>query len=146
MKKLMLAASAAAFVFAAPAYAGPGKGNSKQSHPMGHKMGKSHKQGGLFDANDHAKGFGVGGCPPGLVNRTPSCVPPGHAKRRFGIGQRVPFGYNGLLGYNALPYDLRSRYGAALDPRSRYIHDNSYLYRIDPQTMLVQQVLGALIR
>ena len=69
------------------------------------------------------------------------CLAPG-----VGVGQRIPNGYNGLLGYNALPYDVRSQYGAALDPRSNYIYDQSYLYRVDPTTMLVQQVLGALVR
>jgi hypothetical protein len=64
----------------------------------------------------------------------------------FGVGQRVPLGYQGLLGYNSLPYNLRNYYGTQLDPRYRYIYDNNYIYRVDPKTMLVQQVLSALIR
>ena len=60
--------------------------------------------------------------------------------------QRVPLGYNGLLGYNALPYDLRNHYGPQLDPYSRYIYDRNYIYRVDPRTMLVQQVLNAILR
>ena len=58
----------------------------------------------------------------------------------------MPLNYNGLLGYNSLPYDLRSHYGRQLDPRSRYIYDNNYLYRVDPTTMAVQQVLNAILR
>lgn len=143
MKNLIIAASVAAFAFSAPAYAGPGKGQSKQAQ----KMGQAHKanRSAHLGHSNQGKGFGVNGCPPGLANK-PMCMPPGQHKKRFGVGQRVPLGYNGLLGYNALPQDLRNRYGANLDPRSRYIYDNSYLYRVDPQTMLVQQVLGALIR
>ena len=93
-----------------------------------------------------APGYGVGGCPPGLAKKAVTCMPPGQAKNLFGVGQRVPTGYNGLLGYNALPNDLRSYYGQQLDPRSRYVYDNNYIYRVDPRTMLVQQVLNALIR
>lgn len=143
MKNIILAASVAAFAFAAPAYAGPGKGHSKQAH----KMAKANKSGhaGQIGHAGHGQGFGVDGCPPGLAKK-PMCMPPGQYKQRFGVGQRVPNGYNGLLGYNALPYDVRSQYGSALDPRSNYIYDQSYLYRVDPTTMLVQQVLGALIR
>ena len=85
------------------------------------------------------------GCPPGLAKK-PMCMPPGQYKKQFELGQRVPLGYKGLLGYNALPYDVRSQYGAALDPRSRYIYDNNHLYGVDPKTMVVQQILGALIR
>ena len=64
----------------------------------------------------------------------------------FSVGQRVPKGYDNMLGYNALPYDLRSQYGQQLDPYGRYIHDDSYLYRVDPKTMVVQQVLSAILR
>ena len=103
-------------------------------------MGKAQHMG---HAN-HGQGYGVQGCPPGLAKK-PMCMPPGQYKKQFEVGQRLPLNQR-LLGYNALPYDLRSQYGAALDPRSRYMYDNSYLYRVDPKTMLVQQVLGALIR
>jgi hypothetical protein len=140
MKKLLIAASVAAFAIAAPAHAGPGKGQSKQAH----KMGQAHK-------GDHAghagygQGYGAGKCPPGLAKK-PLCMPPGQYKQMFAVGQRVPYGYNGMFGYNALPHDLRARYGGSLDPRANYIYDGDYLYRVDPKTLLVQQVLSALIR
>jgi len=136
MKKLILIAGAAGLASAGPALAKPGNG---------HGQGNAH-------ANAHAPGiqgpvgYGAGGCPPGLAKKNPPCMPPGQAKKLFGVGQRVPLGYQGLLGYNSLPYDLRNHYGAQLDPRNRYIYDNNYIYRIDPKTMLVQQVLSALIR
>jgi hypothetical protein len=130
MKKLILIAAAAALGIAGPALAKPGKG---------HGQGNPH----AYGANGPV-GYGVGGCPPGLAKK--GCMPPGQAKKLFGIGQRVPRGYDGLLGYNNLPYNVRSYYGRQLDPRSRYIYDNNYIYRVDPRTMLVQQVLNSLIR
>jgi hypothetical protein len=41
---------------------------------------------------------------------------------------------------------VRSYYGPQLDPYSRYVYDQNYIYRVDPRTMLVQQILSALIR
>ena len=131
MKQLILLAGAAALASTAPALAKPGKGHGAHGKP-GHALA--------------APGYGVQGCPPGLAKKAVPCVPPGQAKKLFGVGQRVPAGYNGLLGYNALPDPLRSYYGSRLDPRSRYIYDNSYIYRVDPQTMLVQQILSAVLR
>lgn len=129
MKKLVLIAGAAALGFTGPALARPGHGNG---HGNPHALG--------------AVGYGVRGCPPGLAKKNPPCIPPGQAKKLFGIGQRVPLGYRGLLGYNSLPYSLRNYYGPELDARARYIYDQNYIYRVDPRTMLVSQILSALIR
>ena len=138
MKHALLIASAAAFAFAPPAFAKPGNGHGK-----GHGKGPS-----ALVHGDHGKGslygYGLGGCPPGLAKKAMPCVPPGQAKRLFNVGQRVPLGYNGLLGYDRLPYDVRSRY--ALDPASRYIYRDDYLYRVDPRTMVVREVLSAILR
>lgn len=71
-------------------------------------------------------------------------MPPGQAKK-LALGQRIPLGAQ-LLGYNGLPYDVRSRYGAQLDPYGRYAYHDNYLYRVDPTTMAVQQILGGLLR
>ncbi len=127
MKKLILALGALALGFTGPALAKPGHG-----HGHGPAMA--------------APGYGIAGCPPGLAKKNPPCIPPGQAKKLFGIGQRVPLGYQGLLGYNSLPYDVRDYYGPQLDPRARYIYDQNYIYRVDPRTMLVSQILSALIR
>ena len=128
MKTLIFLAGAAMLASAGPALAKPGKGHGKHGNP--------HVTGQYIAP-------GLGACPPGLAKK--GCMPPGQAKKLFGVGQRVPYGYQGLLGYNSLPYDVRSYYGGQLDPRSRYIYDNSYLYRVDPTTMVVQQVLNALL-
>lgn len=84
-------------------------------------------------------------CPPGLRTKNLSCMPPGQFKKMFELGQRVPAGYRGLVRYDDLPYDVRMSYGGALDPDSRYVYDQQYLYRIDPTTMVVRQILRLLI-
>ena len=90
-------------------------------------------------------GYGAGGCPPGLQKKNELCMPPGRYKKLFEIGQRVPKGYDGLRSYNSLPYELRMRHGGALDPQARYIYDRQYLYRVDPTTMVVRQIIRSLL-
>lgn len=136
MKQIVILAGAATLAFAGPAFAKPGHAGGKGK---GHGAAAVH-----YLANPI--GYGVGGCPPGLAKKAVPCIPPGQAKKLFGVGQRVPLNYNGLFGYNSVPDNLRSYYGGQLDPRSRYIYDNSYLYRVDPTTMVVQQVLNAILR
>jgi hypothetical protein len=137
MKQILMLAGAATLVFAGPAF-------GKPAHAS-HGKGKGHGAAAVHHPANPI-GYGVGGCPPGLAKKAMPCVPPGQAKKLFGVGQRVPLNYNGLLGYNSVPDNLRSYYGGQLDPRSRYIYDNSYLYRVDPTTMVVQQVLNAILR
>ena len=121
MKQVILLAGAATLAFAGAAHAKPPHaGHGKHgAHVAGH-------------------------CPPGLAKKNAACMPPGQYKKLFEVGQRVPHGYNGLLGYNALPYDLRQRYGG-LDPYGRYIYDQNYLYRVDPTTMVVREILRAIL-
>ena len=52
--------------------------------------------------------------------------------------------YGNLWSYNQIPYDLRSRYD--FDQSSRYYYRDGYVYRVNPRTMLVQQVVSALLR
>ena len=124
MKSLFLLAGAAALASAGAAQARP-------PHAKGHQ---GHGQ--------HVVGHH---CPPGLAKKNAMCMPPGQYKKLFEVGQRVPLGYKGLLGYNALPYDLRSQYGQRLDPYGRYVYDQNYLYRVDPTTMIVSEILRAVL-
>ena len=71
-------------------------------------------------------------------------LPPGQAKKLYNIGQRFPVGYGHPWTYNQIPYDLRNRYG--FDPRSQYYYGDGYLYRVDPATMLISQVVSAILR
>lgn len=132
MKQIVMLAGVLALATTAPAYAKPGHAK----HGKG-QQGLSHQQLGHH-------GYGTGGCPPGLAKKNPPCIPPGQAKKLFNVGQRLPYGYNGYTPYNQIPYDLRSQYD--LDPYGRYIYDQNYLYRVDPTTMIVSQVLGAILR
>lgn len=129
MKQLLIIAGAAALGFAGPAFAKPGNGN-------GH--GNPHDYG-----YDGPVGYGVGGCPPGLAKKHNGCMPPGQAKKLY-RGQRWQSGYGSPYTYGQIPYDLRRRYD--LSARDRYYYDNGYLYAVDPRTMLVQQVVSALLR
>ena len=46
--------------------------------------------------------------------------------------------------YDQIPYDLRRQYN--FDPQYRYYYGDGYLYRVDPRTMLISQVVSALLR
>ena len=127
MKHLLILAGVAALASTAPAYAKP-------DHAKGHK-------------GHHAKGhvgYGIGGCPPGLARKNNGCLPPGQAKKLYNVGQRWPGNYGYAWNYNQIPYDLRSRYG--FDDDDRYYYGDGYLYRVDPTTMLISQVVSAILR
>ena len=124
MRQVILIVSALALGMAGPALAKPGNG-----HGHGHD----------YD-NDDAYG---GGCPPGLAKKHNGCLPPGQAKKLYNVGQRYPGGYGSPWSYNQIPYDVRSRYG--LNPYGHYYYSDGHLYRVDPRTMLIQQVVSALL-
>jgi hypothetical protein len=124
MKHLLLIAGAAALGIASPALA---------KHGVGHGRGHGH----------HAYAYGMGGCPPGLAKKHNGCMPPGQAKK-LARGQRWQNVYGSRYAYREIPYDLRQRYDLA--PRYNYYDGNGYLYQVDPRTLLVQQVISALLR
>ncbi|QDP19131.1 hypothetical protein [Sphingomonas xanthus] len=130
MKQIIILAGTAALLSTTPAIAKPGKGNPHAGHANHQAMG-------------HA-GYGTGGCPPGLAKKNNGCLPPGQAKKLYNVGQRLPGSYGQMWSYNQVPYDLRSRYG--FDPGDRYYYGDGYVYRVDPKTMLIRQVVSALLR
>ena len=135
MKHTFLLIGAAALAASAPALAKPG-------HGQGHGKFKADKvkvasHGGHY-------GYGIGGCPPGLAKKGNGCMPPGQAKKYYNVGQRYNRNYGNLWSYNQIPYDLRNRYD--FDQSSRYYYRDGYVYRVNPRTMLIQQVVSALIR
>jgi hypothetical protein len=132
MRQTLFFASAVALLCAGPVVAKPGNG-----HGHGYQ---DHAP--AYDARGSV-GYGVGGCPPGLAKKHNGCMPPGQAKKLL-AGQRFPAGFGTRYGYRQIPYDLRNRYD--LDPADRYYYENGYLYRVDPRTMLVEQVISALLR
>ncbi|MGN6848707.1 MAG: hypothetical protein ACTHJK_04390 [Sphingomicrobium sp.] len=127
MKSFLLLAGAAALGFAGPALADPGHGH-------GHGNGRGH---------DYGYGYGDRGCPPGLAKKHNGCLPPGQAKKLY-RGERWRNGYGTYYSYNRIPYDLRRRY--ALSSRYRYYYSGGTIYVVDPRTMLIAQVISALLR
>lgn len=123
MKRLILAASLAALAAASPAI-------SKPDH------GKHHGQNGPV-------GYGAGGCPPGLAKKSMGCLPPGRAKKLYNVGQHYPSSYGYPWDYDQIPYEMRREYG--FDPNSRYYYGDGYVYRVDPRTMLISQIVNALL-
>src|SRR5215208_4293436 len=136
MRQTLLFASVAAVAFAGAAVAKPGNGH-------GHGTGQIYGDHGPAYGAHGPVGYGVGGCPPGLAKKHNGCMPPGQTKKLL-RGQRFPEGFGTRYGYQEIPYDLRRRYD--LNPYDRYYYNDGYLYRVDPKTMLVEQVIGALLR
>ena len=126
MNHLALLVGSAALAFAAPALADPGHG---------------HGHGGGHDRE--AVGYGMGGCPPGLAKKHNGCMPPGQAKKLY-RGQRWESGYGSPYAYRQIPYDIRQQYD--LSPRYRYYYENGTIYAVNPRTMLIAQVISALLR
>lgn len=133
MKQLIMLAGAAALAFAGPALAKPGKG-----------QGNPHSNGYDNHGKGDSYGYGAGGCPPGLAKKHNGCMPPGQAKKLYRTGQRYPLSYGNRWTYNQIPYDLRQRYD--FDRNDRYYYGDGYVYRVDPKTMLIEQVVSALLR
>ena len=132
MKHLLILAGVAALATTAPAYAQPGHAKGK---------GKGNAQ---AHVGHGTVGYGVGGCPPGLAKKNNGCLPPGQAKKLYNIGQRWPGNYGYAWNYNQIPYDMRTRYG--FQPGYNYYYGDGYVYRVDPATMLVSQVVSAILR
>jgi hypothetical protein len=128
MKHLLLLAGAMTLASTAPAYAKP-------DHAKG--------QGNPHGVHGHV-GYGTGGCPPGLAKKNNGCLPPGQAKKLYNIGQRWPGSYGYRWNYDQIPYDLRTQYG--FNPNYRYYYGDGYVYQVDPATMLISQVVSAIVR
>ena len=126
MKAVILLAGAAALALSGAAIAKPGNGHG---HGQGH--GNGHH------------GYAYDNCPPGLAKKHNGCMPPGQAKKYY-RGQRWRSDYGTYYTYNRIPYDIRRRYD--LNARYRYYYNDGYLYAVDPRTMLIQQVISALLR
>ena len=130
----------------APAIA---KDKDKGKHGAAHAEEQGH--GNHFGDRDRAVihdyyvDAGRGGhCPPGLAKKNNGCLPPGQAKKLYNVGQRYNRNFGNLWSYNQIPYDLRDRYD--FDQSDRYYYNNGYIYQVDPRTMLIQQVVSALLR
>ena len=150
MKKLILLAGAAVLLAATPAAAKSDQGHGNGKHGMiengkAHKAGKSSR--GLVISDRFGRLYALdarGSCPPGLAKKNNGCLPPGQAKKLYNIGQRYNRNFGNAWTYNQIPNHLRSQY--RFDQSDRYFYNDGYLYQVDPKTMLIQQVISALLR
>ncbi|SEV96674.1 hypothetical protein SAMN05444851_0589 [Aliiroseovarius sediminilitoris] len=88
---------------------------------------------GQGQGKGHVKNMGAiaKDCPPGLAKKNPPCIPPGHAKPRLG---------DHLDDYEYRRFTDYDRY--RLDPRYRYYRVGEMIYRADPTTFKVLEVIG----
>ena len=144
MKSIFILAGAATLAVSGAAMADPGHGrghgNGDQDRNWNDRHGKHDR-----DWNDRYGDHGryASNCPPGLAKKHNGCMPPGQA-RKLARGQRWQNSYGTYYTYGRIPYDLRRRYD--LNSRYRYYYNDGYLYAVDPRTMLIQQVISALLR
>lgn len=144
MTKLFLLAGAAALIGATPALAKPGGGHGNP-HATGHVSKAKAVRGMRISTRDQilARKYGGHLCPPGLWKKTPSCMPPGQAKRAFREGQRLTRNYRYYTPYGDIPLSLRDRYD--LSNQNRYIYRDNVIYVVDPTTRLVSDIINAVL-
>lgn len=69
-------------------------GNDWSDHRDGHYDGPRFSSHDRDYWHDYWRGeYEHGNCPPGLARKHNGCMPPGHAKRRYVIGQPLPVGF-----------------------------------------------------
>ena len=150
MKKLILLIGTVALAAATPAAAKPDQGHGKGKHSQmkkgsSHQAGRSNQRAATSDRHGRLFAFNARGtCPPGLAKKSNGCTPPGQAKKLYNVGQRYNRNSGNSWSYDQIPGDLRSQYD--LNQNNRYYYNNGYLYQVNPETMLVQRAISALLR
>ena len=86
------------------------------------------------DFGGRARGFGVGGCPPGLIDK--GCMPPGQAAKL--LGTRLSDAAR-IAALGSVPYSVRYLYPDTNDFYYRY--GDGYMYRVDRDTSLIDALL-----
>ncbi|HKX92688.1 MAG TPA: hypothetical protein VJM15_09730 [Sphingomicrobium sp.] len=86
------------------------------------------------DFGDRARGWGVGGCPPGLVSK--GCMPPGQAAKLLGTPLSAAARF---AAFDDVPYSIRYLYPDTDDYFYRF--GNGYLYRVDRDDSLISALL-----
>lgn len=109
----------------ATAMAGNGKGNGK--HKNDDKVFRVAPQTGVVAAGN------AGHCPPGLAKKAVPCVPPGQVKKLYKTGDYITRDYRRI--------NDAYRYGLRRD--GYYVRAGDYVYRVDPDTHKVLNLIGA---
>ena len=68
---------------------------------------------------------------------------PGQYRKHYRTGQRWNSNYGQRWTWSQVPYDFRDRYN--LNSNDRYYYRDGYLYSVDPRTMLVEQIIRAVL-
>jgi hypothetical protein len=86
--------------------------------------------------------YGGNICPPGLVGRTPACIPPGQATREFREGQRIPDRYQWFTEFAAIPESFRDDIPDSFRTDGfRYIFRNDVVYVVDRSSGVVTEII-----
>ncbi len=78
----------------------------------------------------------TGHCPPGLAKKNPPCVPPGQAKKGYGVGDRFPDEYTALRD----PWKYRL---PKLGRNESYYRVGNTFFRVDQNTREILQLIEA---
>lgn len=85
--------------------------------------------------------YGRGNCPPGLAKKNNGCLPPGQAKKRYAVGQRLP----SQISVADLPRELVTRIGPVPSGYRYGMVDGDVILLAIP-TRLVVDVIEGFIR
>ncbi|SLN46879.1 hypothetical protein ROA7450_02311 [Roseovarius albus] len=105
------------------AVANNGKGKKKNHKNDGFEVQRVAPQGGS----------NYGHCPPGLAKKNIPCVPPGQAKKYYGVGEYLPGGYHRIK--NPSKYGFRKN--------GYHVRLGDYVYTINEDTHEILNVIGA---
>ncbi|SDW46473.1 hypothetical protein SAMN05444358_101898 [Ruegeria halocynthiae] len=123
--KTLSSLSMIALIALSPAVALAGNGNSKGKNKSKLQVERVSPQSGVVRGN-------AGHCPPGLAKKAVPCVPPGQAKKFYRTGDRLD---------DYIWIDDPYRYG--LRRGGNYVRAGDYVYKIDPETHKVLNLIGA---
>jgi hypothetical protein len=140
MRALFLLAGAAALGVAAPAAARPKHGHDHghahaarhaEHHAKRHERRAEHRavrRAEHYRSHDYDRHWRHDGH---------------HHHARWARGQRYRPGYAVYYSYGRIPWRVRHEY--RLSDRYRYYYSDGYVYVVDPRTMLIEQVIAALL-
>ncbi len=85
---------------------------------------------------ENGRGFGVGGCPPGLAKKPVACMPPGQARQLV----NAPLAQaRQIVDMNRVPVRLQSVYPTT--PNYYYTYGNGYAYRVNRANNVISALL-----
>jgi hypothetical protein len=146
MLRTLIALLLATGLAAVPASADHGKGKGKSK---GKDKDKGHDSHEVLVFNDRdreqvrgywVETYGRGKCPPGLAKKNNGCRPPGLAKERYVVGQRLP----AVIVVQPAPRALVTRLGPPA-PGYRYVIVDGDLLKMAVGTRLVVDAIHAVV-